>query len=165
MQGRAIGELGGVLFSRILFLTLSAYKVTSWIFIVLCCVIWLPYLAIMACRVDRQSLQKWGFRKDNLISSFKLPTVAFILAVFIIFYWANLQAANHNTPLKFNWHLFVLLPLYPLYGLLQQFLIQSLVTRNVCYLLSAKYGNSYFLIIITIAISAIVFSLVVWYKS
>ena len=69
---------------------------------------------------------KWGFHAKNLLSAFVWPTVIFVLGV-------SLMAGYGLAHGRLIWqdHILLLLLLYPLWGILQQFLVQALGVANL----------------------------------
>lgn len=68
----------------------------------------------------------WGYRRDNLSTVFRrlLPFgLLAILSFFAIGYWQG--------TLKLTWHIIPILLLYPLWGVIQQFLVMSLFAGNL----------------------------------
>ncbi|MFT6964128.1 MAG: hypothetical protein ACJAWV_003869 [Flammeovirgaceae bacterium] len=88
-------------------------------------------------------LNYWGFQKSSFGRAFKmiLPfgLVAFI-ACFIIGYF--------NNTLNLSWHIIPILLIYPIWGMVQQFLLISLVAGNLSDLKSQKL-NSHFVVFIS----------------
>lgn len=95
------------------------------IFIILIFIFWVSFIYL---RIKKSPgiLREWGFRTDNFNAVLKnvLPfgIVAFI-ACFIIGY---LRGTTH-----LHWHLIPLLLIYPIFGILQQFLLMSLLAGNM----------------------------------
>ncbi len=95
------------------------------LFIALAVTSWVTYIA---WRVrDNPSLwRQWGFRVDNLRASLLEPTVVFVFAMlgmlwFAVSYERDLWSA----------HIVILLLVYPIWGVLQQFLVQALGVSNL----------------------------------
>jgi len=95
------------------------------LFIALASVSWIGYIV---CRVRQDSSLwvKWGFQTKNLSSSFLLPTVIFVVGVSLMA-WYGLA----NGRVLWQGHILLLLLLYPLWGILQQFLVQTLGVANL----------------------------------
>ncbi len=86
---------------------------------------WGGYL-LWRTRGDRGVLRGWGFRRDNLRAAFVAPTVfAAIAAVALAGYALSRDA------LVWRWQMLVLFALYPVWGVIQQFLVQALVVGNL----------------------------------
>jgi len=95
------------------------------LFIALASVSWVGYI-LWRVRQDSSLWVKWGFQAKNLSSAFFLPTVIFVVGVNLMA-WYGL--ANHRV--LWQDHILFLLLLYPLWGLLQQFLVQALGVANL----------------------------------
>jgi len=95
------------------------------LFIALASVSWIGYIV---CRVRQDSSLwvKWGFQTKNLSSSFLLPTGIFVIGVSLMA-WYGLA----NGRVLWQGHILLLLLLYPLWGILQQFLVQTLGVANL----------------------------------
>ncbi len=77
-------------------------------------------------RRDRSVLQVWGFRAENLGPALIVTSAVGLLGTVGL----AAIAASQGT-LRFHWHMLVLLLAYPLWGLVQQFLVQALVVGNL----------------------------------
>ncbi len=86
---------------------------------------WIGYVN-WRVRQDSSLWVCWGFRTDNLSSAFFWPTVMFVLGVSLMAWygWAHGRVLWPQ-------HMLVLLLLYPLWGILQQFLVQALGVANL----------------------------------
>ncbi len=95
------------------------------LFIALASMSWSGYV-IWRVRQDSSLWVQWGFRTDNLRTAFFWPTAMFVLGVSLMAWYG----AAHGRVL---WprHILVLLLLYPLWGILQQFLVQALGVANL----------------------------------
>ena len=83
----------------------------------------------------------WGFRKDNFNTVLKMvwPFGLIAIVTFFIIGWIN------NT-INLTWHIIPVLLLYPVWGIIQQFLLMSLVAGN---LQDLKNFSSFFIIAVT----------------
>jgi len=95
------------------------------LFIVLASVGWSGYI-VWRVRQDPSLWVKWGFQTENLLSAFRWPTVIFVVGVSMMA-WYGLA----NGRVLWQGHLLFLLLLYPLWGILQQFLVQALGVANL----------------------------------
>lgn len=118
------------------------------LFIALASVFWAVYIA-RHVRQDATAWTRWGFRIDNLPSAFKGPTVLFVLASSAM----GIYGVSAGT-LVWHWHVLLLLVLYPLWGILQQFLVQALVVANLAKL-APRHGRT-----LAIPIGAVLFGAV-----
>lgn len=95
------------------------------LFILLAASSWIAYLG-RRLRTDPTALTVWGFRRDNLREASVAPTVFAVIAVA-----ALAAAAGLRGTLSFHWHMLPLFALYPIWGVIQQFLVQALVAGNL----------------------------------
>lgn len=116
------------------------------LFIALAASFWLGYMVMLARR-DKLFLQEIGFRKEGLGLTLMFTTGLFLIGLtgFFTYTW---QAGN----IDINNHIWPVLALYPLWGLLQQALVMGFVAKNLQTLQVKNYA--------TIIFTAIAFSLV-----
>jgi hypothetical protein len=94
-------------------------------FIAVACVFWVTFVVARARR-DRTALRDWGFRTDNLAGPALASTVVFALGALAFAAYAH----RHGT-LRFPAHTLLLLLIYPVYGVVQQFLALAVVVGNL----------------------------------
>ncbi len=94
-------------------------------FIVGACVFWIAFV-ILRGRQDRRIFREWGFRYDDLFRASLIPFVMVLLAVPCMALYASLKGQ-----LSFPAHTLLPLLLYPVWGVVQQFLILGLVVGNL----------------------------------
>ena len=94
------------------------------LYIVLAGLGWSTYLVVRA-RQDPGILRVWGFRADNLRRAMRVPTAFFLLA-------GAALAAVGAVQGTLRWHtpMLALFLLYPLWGWIQQLLVQAMFVRN-----------------------------------
>ena len=95
------------------------------LFIALASVSWIGYIA-WRVKQDSSLWSKWGFQTKNLSVAFIWPTVIFVLGVSSMAWYGQAQDR-----VLWEGHILVLLLLYPLWGILQQFLVQALGVANL----------------------------------
>lgn len=95
------------------------------LFIALASISWIGYV-VWRVRQDPSIWVKWGFHTKNLSAAFFWPTMIFLIGVSLMA-WYGLV----NGRVLWKGHIFVLLLLYPLWGILQQFLVQALGVANL----------------------------------
>ena len=113
---------------------------------------WAIYIYINI-KKNKGILKLWGLRLDNLKKSFKKPTFFFIL-VFIPILIIYLK--SHNKNISINKYFYITLGLYLFWGILQQFLLQSMITRNLNEIIKINEKKRKFIII---SIMSILFGL------
>lgn len=114
----------GVVLTVALHLVLQA-KGPNLAFIVGASLAWSAYLLFRAYR-DKNAFTNWGFRTDNLLVASKVPLALFAAVALALAAYAAVRGT-----LRFPSHLVLLLLLYPLWGLVQQFLALGVVVNNL----------------------------------
>lgn len=74
----------------------------------------------------RGTAYAWGFRRDNFIAALRPCLFFSTSAAAILFMYGSLMGRNTFPPM-----FWIVLLLYPLYGLAQQFALQVLITKNL----------------------------------
>jgi len=118
-------------------------------FVIVTILAWLIYV-IYRYKKDKLVLKDWGFRTDNFKSLIRLMlpfAVISILSFFVIGYFQG--------TLNMTWHILPLLITYPIWGIVQQFLVIALVAGNLSHIKSIKLSKP-----VIILITAILFSVV-----
>lgn len=124
ISNRAMLEIGGVALTGVGHLAFRAINASK-VYIPLAVLSWGGYIYYRA-RTDRRFLSKVGFSSKNLGKGFRDATFAALGATALL---AGL--AERNQSLILHRDLIPLLLLYPAWGLVQQFLVQGLVSRNL----------------------------------
>jgi hypothetical protein len=86
---------------------------------------WIGFVAVRA-RQNRSVFREWGFRLQNL-----LPTAAASLAIFCLAALGMALVAYEQGNFYFPAHVLILLAIYPIWGLVQQFLALAIVFANL----------------------------------
>ncbi len=94
-------------------------------FIVGLCVFWVGY-AVVRVWQDPRVLGEWGFRREGL-----WPTAALCAALFVIIAGGFAAYAAVRGTFQFPLHTLILMLLYPLYGLMQEFIVLGIVVLNL----------------------------------
>lgn len=118
-QIAAVFATGFLKFLLVDFLELRA------LFIALAAAFWLVYL-FASVRRDKSFLQEIGFRKRGLIKTLLFTTGLFLISTVGFFAYAW-----QSESLSINNHIWPVLALYPVWGLLQQALAMGFVARNL----------------------------------
>jgi uncharacterized protein len=103
----------------------AAGKVPNAFFICGACLFWTIYVMVLSFR-DPTVLKKWGFRTDNLPHAVMLPAVLFIIGAGVLATYAHIHGL-----LRFPWHTLALFLIYPIWGVIQQFLALAIVVSNL----------------------------------
>ncbi len=117
-------ELGAVVATGLLHVVFQG-PATKGMFIAFVSVGWVSYVGWQVWH-NPSLWREWGFRTDNLNASLVWPTISFVLAVVAMAVVALSQGYD-----LWSDHMVVLLLLYPLWGVLQQFLVQALGVLNI----------------------------------
>jgi hypothetical protein len=94
-------------------------------FIAAACLFWIGFVIVRACQ-DRNNIRTWGFRVENLGRATALSAVLFVVIAGLmgVYAWGN-------GTLSFPPHTLLLFLLYPIWGVLQQFLALGIVVTNL----------------------------------
>jgi hypothetical protein len=114
----------------LVFLTVAAFQVGEYlglkfVFIATAAVFWVTYV-LVRWRRDPAVLREWGFRKENIA-----PAAAASVAVLVVVGGAMFALRLHRNPLWLPRNFWVTLALYPLWGIVQQFLMNGIIARNL----------------------------------
>jgi membrane protease YdiL (CAAX protease family) len=101
------------------------------VFVIVAVVVWLGYV-LWRWRNDRGVLHTWGVRRDNFAAAGKAAATVTVLLVACAVAYAF--AARHFPPPQGFW---LILLLYPAWGIAQQFLLNAMLARNLSALLPA----------------------------
>ncbi len=121
----SIGELIAVLLTaagKFLFMDWLNWRL---LYISLACLGWLAYI-IYRYQKDPKVLKDWGLSRQGFSHSFKQ---LFPLATFIVLVFIGLGTYLGTNIL--SWHIIPVLLLYPIWGIIQQFLTIGLVAKNL----------------------------------
>ena len=118
-------------------------------YIALTILAWAVYI-VLRKKANPGILHYWGFRTNNFLVSFKavLPFGLFAIATFFV-------VGYYQQTLNLSWHVLPICLIYPVWGVIQQFLVMSLVTGNLNDMDSFQLPRSG-----TIFISALIFGFI-----
>ncbi len=130
------------------------YIFTDWLelrifYICSACLFWTVYI-YKRYRNDKLILQQWGFRKKHFKQSF-LFLLPFALATIAAIVWYGISLQTNFL----NWHVIPIILFYPVWGIIQQFLITALVAGNLWTISRVKFNNPQ-IIILTSVLFAVV---------
>jgi hypothetical protein len=116
--------LGGVI------VTIALHWILQWggpnpSFIAGACLFWAGFVVVRA-RQQPGAFRAWGFRADNLAAASVLPALVFVLTAAAFAAYARSQ--GH---FRFPLHQLPLFLLYPVWGVIQQFLALGIVVNNL----------------------------------
>ena len=122
---RSIGEIVAVVATGVVYLVFENVLHLKLPFLAVCVAGWAIYLGTRVIS-DRRVLRDWGFRRDTFAGSAAACAVFFVIAAGGILAWRAWR--GWITPPPSTALLFLV---YPVWGLMQQFFIQSLVAGNL----------------------------------
>lgn len=118
-------EVGAVIATgllHLLFLKVIGFHV---LFIIAAIAGWSYYVARRSRR-DPTLLRQWGFRRAGFAPTFFVSAAVTLVSIGIM-----AVIGQYRGQLRIHWHMLPLLLLYPVWGVIQQFLIQALVAANL----------------------------------
>src|SRR5205085_2696254 len=95
------------------------------VFIAGACLFWLCFVVVRS-RQDPDAFHRWGFRSDNLRTAILPAAFVFVAGAAVLAVLAWLQDT-----LRFPAHALPLFLVYPVWGLIQQFLMLGVVVNNL----------------------------------
>ena len=118
-------------------------------FILTAIIFWIGYIIYRLSR-NPEVTKHWGFRTDNfrIVIATILPFGIFALAVFV-------GIGLFQDTLNITWHILPILLLYPIWGVIQQFLLIALTAGNLYDFNNPRLSKS-----IVIILPALLFSLI-----
>ncbi|MBS2096763.1 CPBP family intramembrane glutamic endopeptidase [Carboxylicivirga linearis] len=122
---RRLGEIAAALATGIGKFIFMDYLNWRFPFIAVSIIAWTVYVVIRSKR-QKNILKHWGFRTDNFGQALKivLPFGIFAVTAFVVI------GVIQNT-INVTWHIIPILLIYPLWGVIQQFLVVALVAGNL----------------------------------
>jgi CAAX prenyl protease-like protein len=144
---RTLLEISAVIATGILHLVFTeVFQAPAW-FIGLAVASWAIYIVVRVRR-DGSALSSWGFRSINLRKTVIATSVVAAVAIF-----AMIRISNGA--LFVHWHMLPLLLLYPIWGVIQQFLVQAMVVDNLS-LISRRTSFRWMVIILAATLFGLV---------
>ncbi|TNE90030.1 MAG: CPBP family intramembrane metalloprotease [Deltaproteobacteria bacterium] len=147
LSPRRVTELGAVLATAGVHLALATHPGPHLVFVIAAVLGWSSYLVWAAARRP-EMLGRWGLRREGLGSTLAIVTPLGALSALGLLAWGQLQGVGFDP--------WMLLPLalYPIWGVIQQLLVQGMLVRNL-----EDFGIPEWLVI---AIAAAAFAIVHW---
>jgi hypothetical protein len=118
-------EIALVLLTGLGHLLLSGWLGLQLVYVVGACLFWTAFVALRAA-ADASVLAEWGFTRRGFRRSMALLAPFMLLAVFGFAAYGMISGS-----MAMSWHLLLIFLLYPLWGLVQQFLIVALLAGNI----------------------------------
>ena len=125
---------------------LLKYILVDWInlklfYITGVCLFWIAFI-IMKYRRNHDVLKDWGFQRAHFSRSFLfLLPFALVTSTIIILYGIKANLA------LINWHIIPILVFYPVWGLVQQFMMIGLISRNMKIIYSQRLDQVHIVLI------------------
>ena len=118
-------------------------------FILTACLFWIGYVFFRQ-KKNKAILSYWGFTKENFSKTF-YELLPISIHVSILFYFLG----NYLGTNILSWRILPILLIYPIWGIIQQFIIVGLIARNLKGLEKVKVPE-----VAIVLITAIVFAIV-----
>jgi len=118
-------EISAVIVTAIFKFLLVNWLNQRFIFISLTIIFWVAYILLRIGK-DKDILTRWGLTTKNLKPSFTSVSLFALMSLSFLFIYASIKG-----PLNLNWHLIPILLIYPVWGIMQQFLVMSLIAKNL----------------------------------
>jgi hypothetical protein len=133
---------------------LGKFLLVDWLhlkfwYVTIACLLWIVYI-LYRIKTNPGAPAYWGFRKQGFRSSLR-----WIGPVSVIALGGSIAFGIVRGTLVFNWHIFPIMILYPLWGTIQQFLIIGLIARNMEDWEGGRAGKA-----LIVVVSSMVFSIV-----
>ncbi len=132
LERRALGEAAAVIATGLLHLFFEEVLHAKGPFILLAGIGWGTYL-VLSIRKNPRLPREWGFGREGLG-----PTARWAGGILLVGAALLALAGALRGTLSWNPHLLPILLLYPIWGLLQQFLLQALLARNLDRLMPSR---------------------------
>ncbi|MGQ1889558.1 CPBP family glutamic-type intramembrane protease [Thermophagus sp. OGC60D27] len=109
---------------------------------------WVWYI-LSSYQANRQILINWGFRREGFFETFKY-CFPFTLFAFLVIGFYEVRYGEDGF---LRWSLLPVLVLYPIWGLIQQFLMIGIIAGNLRDIKSLKFRENQSIIIVSILFS------------
>lgn len=110
---------------------------------------WIVFI-LLKYRKNHNVLKGWGFQREHFKKSmlYLLP-FAILTSLIIILYGIKVNATF------LNWHIIPILIIYPLWGLIQQFMMIGLIASNLKIIFSTQLSLSWVILITSVAFTLV----------
>jgi hypothetical protein len=122
---RRIFEIMAVVFTAIGKFVFMDYLNWRFAYVAVVIISWSIYI-FLRNKTNSEIVKSWGFRNDNILAVSKRVLPFAIVAIAISFFFGFYQ----NT-INITWHIIPILILYPIWGIIQQFLLIGLTAGNL----------------------------------
>jgi hypothetical protein len=113
------------------------------------CLFWLVYV-LSQIKSNNKQLELWGFRSQGYRASMLFLSPFIVTGILICLVYAKI-----NDSLYFSWHIIPVLIFYPLWGIIQQFLMLSIILQNLNIFVNIKI-NRYVIVLIVSALFSLI---------
>jgi membrane protease YdiL (CAAX protease family) len=155
LGARSHYELLGVLVTGLLFLIISGILKQKALFMIITIALWGSYLAYCFYK-EIHVLERFGITRNNIKQAFIIPTILFLLSLVSMIIYDLVLFEKINIGIN----ILYLLALYPLWGCVQQLLIQTFCASNLDIMFEKKIVNKIYRWIVITIITAVLFGLV-----
>lgn len=119
------------------------------VYIVGICLFWFTFV-YLRCKENPSILKDWGIQKQGFRQAF-----FFLLPFSISCVTAALIFGLLGKGYPLNWHILPFIVLYPLWGLIQQFILLGLITGNLKAFMKGRFSNTRIIFVTSILFSLI----------
>ena len=113
------------------------------------CLFWLGYIFFQV-KTDRESVKFWGFKKEH----FRQTMLCLAPLIFIVIIVSPLFS-SFNKSLFFSWQFILVLFLYSLWGIIQQFIMLGIISNSMVSIAEVKINKYLLIVLISILFSLI----------
>lgn len=121
------------------------------VYIVLICLFWLTYIYLKYKR-NHAAIKDWGIRRKNFKKTFLFLLPFAIICISGIGIYGYLFRSN-----LIDWHILPILILYPLWGLIQQFIVVGLISGNLMAIKNPRFSNFQIILLTSLFFSLVHF--------
>ncbi len=113
------------------------------------CILWIGYI-FFSLSADRNILRHWGFKREHFKPVLVLLTPLVVVSIIFSFLYGHF---NHS--LSFTWQVIPILFMYPVWGVLQQYLMLGITSNSLMDILGTKTSR-YLVIFIVSALFSLI---------
>ena len=119
------------------------------VYIVIICLFWITYV-YLKYKSDHSVLKQWGIQRQNFKQSFLFILPFALICITGIGIYGYLSRAY-----TLNWHILPIFMLYPLWGLIQQFMITGIISGNLKAIGKSRLKNYQVILITSLLFSSV----------
>jgi len=110
---------------------------------------WMGYI-FYKVKTDKKILMGWGLKKEHFKQS-----ILFLAPFIFVTLIASLIYNALNESVSFSWQFILILLLYPFWGIIQQFIMLGIVSRNLATISKVKYSRYLTIFLVSILFSSV----------